>query len=138
MKKVFLGLALVASIVACKKDDKNDSGSKTTREKIVGIWLGDKQIDVEKTNGTVTYSDTTDLTGFQLNFANDGNVFFSIGGFPLDTASWALNGDTRILLDGEEFTIKNLTDNQFHVGYDSTYVGGGTTMEYMMDIYLKR
>lgn len=115
MKKVFLGLLLAAALpllfTACKKDD----AQPTTTQRVQKLWVFDKSITHGAELGFPEFRDTTTgIPGEYFDFRADNKVYsFSEGEY--DTVNYQIVTDTSMVIDGNAFIIKVLTDNQFQV-----------------------
>lgn len=122
MKKLFLALAAVATLVACKKDDNsnNNSGSNAS---IVGSWLA---IEYSITYAGQTGTQNVESEQNIVQFTADGKAYFSSGGVAEDTASYTLNGSTLTVgMDGDfqSLNVSSLTATELRMvysEYDST------------------
>jgi hypothetical protein len=113
MKKIIISVALVSLVTfylpACKKSDKK----QTTIEKIQGIWQLESDIYNDHFSGQDNIDSITGDPGDIVDFRTDGKVYSNIGGFT-DTSTYALSGDTKIVLDGIHlYDIITLTANSF-------------------------
>jgi hypothetical protein len=98
MKKSALFICSIALTVlffsACKKSE--DDVTITTLQKVQAKWSPDKEYYHENYSG-VDYRDTTyGVVGDYIDYRTDGKVYYKIGSY-LDTASYSLLGDTKII-----------------------------------------
>ena len=119
MKKLaFLVVALSTVFVACKKE--NDPAEKTTREKIIATWMGDKivvTIEVPPAPPQVMFQD--DLSYATIEFKSDGTLVLDSAGVK-QTENWALDANENLVLDGDVFKIYTLTESNFNFGMEET------------------
>ena len=123
MKKttLFFSLAAVVAILfsACKKS----SDSLTTLQRIQAKWAFQKEYYHDNYSGVDTRDTTYGVTGDYEDFRTDGKVYFK-SGIGLDTASYSLLGDTKIIMTysypgypsySDTANIIVLNDNQFQI-----------------------
>ena len=113
MKKFITSVALVSLatfyLPSCKKSDKQ----QTTIEKIQGKWQLESDIFNDHFSGQDNIDTTAGDPGDIVDFRTDGKIYTNIGGGK-DTSTYALSGDTKIVLDGTQvFDIITLTANSF-------------------------
>lgn len=99
-------LAAVLMVVSCDKN--NSKPADTTLQKIQAKW-----------NLTSIYSkygseDTTynGISGDYINFRTDGKVYTNIANAK-DTSLYSLVNDTKLVIDSDTATIKQLSSNLF-------------------------
>ncbi len=119
MKKVLLIAFAAMTLVACKKDDKDNGGSttpaQTTEEKILGDWDGDvirqREVVVDLSIDTTV---TTDISNYQFEFKT-GNIITltDASSSQSQDLSWSLLSDDRMTFDGDTFDIVKLTSSEF-------------------------
>ena len=123
MKK-FITSAILALLVtfylpACKKSDKK----QTTLEKIQGVWQLETDVDNEHVSGQDNITTITGAAGDILDFRTDGKVYSNLQG-EADTSTYALSGDTKIVIEGiVTLDITTLTANLF-VLHNKEILGG--------------
>jgi len=127
MKKIITSTALVLLAIfflsACKKSNKQ----QTTLEKIQGVWQLETDVDNEHVSGQDNITTTSGGPGDILDFRSDGKVYSNIQG-EADTSTYALSGDTKIVIEGfETFDITTLTANIFVL--DNKEIIGGTDFD---------
>ena len=129
MKKSILALAALFVIgTACKKEETGGGTEtpKSTEEKIIGAWKGDKQIEDVNISGTgffdTVYVNEMDMSGFNLEFKSDGTVVADSLGLNPDVSNWELLSDNLIKIEDQEFDIILLNDANFHIQLDSSYM----------------
>jgi hypothetical protein len=119
MKKVILlSLVAIGIFASCGKDKTTTNGSTTT-EKIQKKWRLVNSQDIEYV-GTTNVVDTiinypygtTDSIEFKTNNTAVASYFGM-----LDTVSYQILSDTKIILDADTFTINTLTANDFVMAY---------------------
>ena len=120
MKKLaFLVVALSTVFVACKKES-DDPAEKTTREKIIALWAGDKiEISIE-VPGMPPQQDVEDFSYATVNFKSDGTVEVDSAGVNIDNSTWSIDNNDNFMLDGEVFNIYTLTESNFDFGFVET------------------
>jgi hypothetical protein len=109
--KLYLSLLSVCllTIVSCKKEDE-----KTTAEKIQAKW----QVESTYYNDHIAGEDDSETlpgnASDYFDFRADGKLYYNLDG-DADTLNYALQNDTKIILQGSGFgtvfDIQNLTDN---------------------------
>lgn len=112
MKRIFNSLALLAlfavCFTSCKKDDQK---SKTTSEKIVGVWHLVNTVYNEHHDNLDHKETDTYGPNDVFEFKKDGTVRASINGEE-DTTTYTLVGDTKITIDGDAtYDLKTLNAN---------------------------
>lgn len=136
MKKIIYLMALIALLTffltACKKSDKQP---KTTIEKVQGKWSLQSEVLNQHVAGhddiTTTPGEANDI----IDFRTDGKVYSVVTGIQ-DTSTYALSGDTKIILDGtQSYDIKELTSSSFIIYNKEIY---GTDEYDEITISLKR
>lgn len=96
-----------ALFTACKKDKE-----KTTAEKVLGKWTSINSVENDFYNNTPHVTTYPAAAGDYADFRNDGKVY-SKDGVDLDTSSYSITTDNKIIIESETLEIKTLTDNQF-------------------------
>ncbi len=115
IKSFLLIGSLTLTFVACKKKEM------TTAEKVLGTWQMKTDIYHENVSG-VEYSDTTYGMGQTIEFRSN-NKFYSNFGGQMDSSSYSLSGDTKLIINGTDtLNINTLTSNKF-VLYTRTMQG---------------
>lgn len=116
---------------ACKKSDK----PQTTIEKVQAKWQLVTQVDNNHVSGQDNISTITGTTGDIIDFRTDGKVYSNTQG-QADTTTYALSGDTKIIIDGNlDYDITVLTTNSFIL--HSKLLAGGSDF-YEETITLKK
>ena len=100
-------ITCAALFTACKKDKE-----KTTSEKVLGKWSVTNTVDNSFYNNTAHVTTRAGLAADYADFRSDGKLY-SKDGIYLDTVAYSITVDNKIILDGETFDIRTLTDNQF-------------------------
>jgi hypothetical protein len=109
MKKLlFLAIAAMALFSACKKKNVE----RTTAEKIAGPWNFKNLVYNEYYSNANHIFTTNAVSGDYFDFRADGKVYSKMAS-QRDTAAYSIVSDTKIKIDGLDFDIKTLTDNQF-------------------------
>jgi hypothetical protein len=120
MKKVILlSLVTIGIFASCGKDKTTTTATTTTTEKIQKKWRLVNSQDIEYV-GTTNVVDTiinypygtTDSIEFKTNNTAVASYFGM-----LDTVSYQILSDTKIILDADTFTINTLTANDFVMAY---------------------
>lgn len=131
MKKIITSIAIVTVVTfylsACKKSDTQRTTTQTPLQKIQAKW----QLQTYVYNDHYANMDhLTNLTGGAndyLDFRTDMKVYTYLFG-SRDTSTYALSGDTKVVIDGTDiFDIKTLTNNSF-IMYNKDN-GSGTDYE---------
>lgn len=115
MKKIITLIAvatlIIVSLNACKKNDAQPT--QTTLQKIQAKWLLQNYLENDHYSGLDHIKNLTGGANDYLDFRTDGKVYVSLFGSK-DTSTYALSGDTKIVVDGVNiFDIKTLTENSF-------------------------
>jgi hypothetical protein len=111
MKKlIFLSAFACLAIASCKKDDP--APQKTTAEKVLGSWKIQNVVFNDYYSNADHITTTNGSASDFVEFRNDGKSYSLFQGFR-DTSTYSVPNDNSIILDGETFSIKTLTDNQF-------------------------
>jgi hypothetical protein len=123
MKKIITSAALILLVTfylsACKKTDKQP----TTIEKVQGKWNLVTDIFNEHISGQDNISSITGTTGDNIDFRTDGKVYSNIQG-GADTSTYALSGDTKIVINGTlNYDITTLTSSSL-ILHDMESTGG--------------
>ena len=122
-KATFLICTIVLSALLFSACKKSNDVTITTLQRIQAKWAVDKEYYHDNYSG-VDFRDTTyGVVGDYADYRTDGKVYYKIGSY-LDTASYALLGDTKIITTysspgsssySDTATILVLTDNQFQL-----------------------
>jgi len=112
MKKLLSALLLASlSLIfaSCKKDKEP---AKTNQEKIIGNWKM-VSIDFETTrpDKPVEKESEPAVQGDYFDFRADGKLFYVFNGSRERNTTYVITND-KIKIEGEEFTIKELTNNR--------------------------
>jgi hypothetical protein len=115
MKKFIKSMAVATLMVclfpACKKTDTQVP--QTTLQKIQAKWQLVTYQENDHFSGMDHIQSLTGGSDDYLDFRTDGKVYVSVFG-SIDTSTYALSGDTKIVIDGSFITeIKTLTQNSF-------------------------
>lgn len=102
-------LALVVSLVACKKEDGDDDTQKNNSDKIVGTWVG---VKLE----AYAYNSTTNDTamaievpgGFSATFNSD-NSFQAMMLGDTTSGTYSISGNMLTMMDSEDTTMAEIT-----------------------------
>ncbi len=112
MKKIFISIAIIAilsnSFTGCKKSDTQVA--LTPLQKMQAKWQLVTYAENDHFSGADHFKNLTGGVDDYLDFRVDGKVYVSLFGTK-DTSTYAMSGDTRIVIDGSLFLdIKTLTD----------------------------
>jgi hypothetical protein len=117
MKKVLLLLiASVALSTACKKKDVE----KTPAEKVAGLWNFNSLVFNEYYSNANHITTTNGISGDYVDFRADGKVYSRMAG-QKDTVAYSVVSAATLKVDGLDYEIKALTDNQLVI-YNKTVV----------------
>lgn len=132
MKKVLLFALAAMTLVACKKDEKDNGGtttpSKTTEEKILGNWDGDvlsqREVVVDWGIDTTVSQDISYLS-FEFKTGNIVTLTDN-GSSQTQDLSWSVINDNMMTFDGDTFDIVKLstTEFDFAISFDVDLGGG--------------
>ena len=116
MKKIITSIVIVTLVTfyltACKKSSDTQQ-PQTTLQKIQNKWLLQNYLENDHYSGLDHIKNLTGGANDYLDFRTDGKVYVSLFGSK-DTSTYALSGDTKIVVDGVNiFDIKTLTENSF-------------------------
>jgi archaellum component FlaG (FlaF/FlaG flagellin family) len=122
MKQPFSLLVLIAAtlfvVVSCKK--KNDT--ETTAQKIQAKWQIVNIVSNDHFNGTDNMITYTGNAGDYFDIRSDGHIY-SLSQGSLDTSSYMLLGDSKIIVDGlDTANIQGLTNNALTL-YEKNIIG---------------
>lgn len=122
IKIALITLMTVCSLVSCKKDSKE----KTTAEKIQAKWSLVSIVDSETVTGGATPTSSTQMgkAGEYVQFKNDGKAYIKNDGEAEQVVPYTVNSDTQLTLDGDQYTIKVLTDNSLVIYLKKNFTGG--------------
>lgn len=133
MKSITIILTLFVGVIlfaACKKD----SAQKSVTEQVQGTWSFNKLIST--VYGVGATSDTIyGLPGDYVEFRNDGRAYSQISA-SRDTANYQIIGTSQMVFDGDTFSIRTLTENNFTLYSRTQNVGVGGYAE--SSVYLNR
>lgn len=136
MKRIIRLMTFIALLTfyltACKKSDNQP---KTTIEKVQGKWSLQSEVLNEHLAGHDNITTTPGEANDIIDFRTDGKVYSVVTGIQ-DTSTYALSGDTKIILDGtQSYDIKALTSSSFIIYNKEIY---GTDEYDEITISLKR
>jgi hypothetical protein len=111
MKKVFLFTTAIILLTlvfsSCKKDK-----AQTTAQKVQHNWNFVSVIDNSHDATGDDITTTNGVSGDFMNFVSNGTISSQFDG-EASGGIYTIPNDTEILIDGQTFTIKTLTDTQF-------------------------
>lgn len=117
MKKLLLfGFATALFLTACKKKTE-DVVVKTTAQKVQGVWKVTSTVSNDYYSNANHFTTTNGLATDYADFRADGKVYSQTGNpntpGAKDTSVYTIVNDNLLKIDGLDFNIKTLTDNQF-------------------------
>lgn len=120
MKSYVIIILSMVFFSACKKDNSTTTPTLTTTQKIQNKWSIVSVMDYNYVGASTTldYIDTTYVgtSADYIEFRADNKTYgFVAGGF--DTSQYTILSDTKMLFDGDTFTINNLTSSDFKFTY---------------------
>jgi hypothetical protein len=114
MKKLLFALfAITTLFTACKKKDVE----KTTAEKLIAKWKVSSYVENDYFNNTNHSATTQGGTTDYVDFRTDGKVYSKEGSSSEDVADYSVVNDNTVKIDGDDYTIKTLTDTQLVLYY---------------------
>jgi|GEM_PF-1159988 len=131
-----IGLIAMTLLYSCTKD-KDDL--KAPEERILGIWNIVKETEVlyDKNTGAFKDSSGVDIPQglFSIDFRTDGKAYTKItdnGQIERDTFRYELQGESLLLVDGDEYIINKFTNNHLITTdyYDDNTSDVKHTLEY--------
>jgi hypothetical protein len=141
MKKLLLFAIAGLALVACEDDSDNGGGTTTptTKEKIVGSWMGD-EIEVSQTvPGIIDTSETFDISYLNIEFNDDNTGSIDSMGVAPETFNWSLIGDDSMIFDGDTFMIETLTGSDFDFYLEEVEdLGNGIELTFRQTIMLTK
>jgi hypothetical protein len=119
MKKVILlSLVTIGIFASCGKDKTSTNGTTTT-EKIQKKWRIVNSQDIQyvgTTNVVDTIMTTPGATSDSIEFKTNNMAVYEFFGM-LDSVSYQILSDTKIVFDTDTFAINTLTANDFVMAY---------------------
>lgn len=110
---ILLGILFSSS---CKKDD-----SAAPPPSLKGKWNVESVHWKSVENGSVTYDENyTGQSTDHLDFRNDNKAEISLDG-ATDVVDYTLSSNSKVTIDGEEFTIQQLTEHHARLYLKYTY-----------------
>jgi hypothetical protein len=113
-----LGLTALTLLFSCKKD-KADDAPKLASERILGTWNLVKEYEKSYAYNTGAFKDSTGdvlpMGKLTLEFRSDGKIYQKEQGsnrIYYDTLSYQLKSEPLIVIDGDNYTIQQLTDTE--------------------------
>lgn len=112
MKKLISALLLATTFFALTGCKKDKAPEKTNQEKIIGNWKM-VSLDYEVTRpGQPTEKESEPaVQGDYFDFRADGKLFYVFSGSRERSTVYTIEND-KLKIEGEEFTIKELTNNK--------------------------
>ena len=128
MKSVLLVLIVLFSISLITPSCKKKDAEKTAAQKLQNKWTFLNATDNNHYSGADHVISVNGNAGDYMDFRTDGRVYLRIQS-SLDTSSYVLSGDTKIIFDGTDTaTIQTLTDNALKL-YFKDIISAGTYEE---------
>jgi len=117
MKKIsILSLIILTLLAGCKKDPDEPS--------LKGLWILDNVVVKEYLGGTLSNTDIEPGDGTTLDFQDNGNlVIRETGGFT-DTITYTIQADSKVIIDGELYEVRDLTASNVALFIKEDYGGG--------------
>ena len=139
MKRIALYLLVgMFAFAACKKEEATPT-EKSTKEKIIGKWMGDEQeISIVAPPPIGTQTQTMDLSYLNIEFKSDGTVTADSAGVSPETTTWALTANDDLILDSDTFDIMTLDASNFHFGLSESDTIGSVPVQSSFKIKLKK
>ena len=111
MKSLLVVLICFFSITLITPSCKKKDAEKTTAQKLQNKWTFVNATDNSHYSGADHIVTISGNAGDYMDFRTDGKVYLRVQS-SLDTSTYALSGDTKIVFDGTDTaTIQTLTDN---------------------------
>ncbi|MBC6111325.1 hypothetical protein ACFOG5_08890 [Pedobacter fastidiosus] len=134
MKKIritLITLVTVLGLVSCKKD----SVEKTTSEKIQAKWSITSSVNIEDVPPApkATFTEKG-AAGDYVDFRTDGKVYSKQGSSAEEVSPYTIVNDSQVNIDGEIYTIDQLTDNVLVLHSKQVFSTGGYT-EDIVNLY---
>lgn len=140
---LFTALALI-TISSCKEDEpESPANTQTTKQKITALWQGVSVYYEEQEPGEPLYSETYDISGYNLNFTSNGIIVIDSAGIDPETYQWDVTDDDKLIWiysvnDHDTFDIVTLTNSEFVIEDGGFYVWGVDTITYLDRISMKK
>ncbi|GAB5556627.1 MAG: hypothetical protein SchgKO_08400 [Schleiferiaceae bacterium] len=142
MKKLLLFAIAGLALVACDDDSSDNGGgttTPTTKEKIVGSWMGDEIEVSQVVPGIIDTSETFDISYLNIEFNDDNTGSIDSMGVDPETFNWSLIGDDSMIFDGDTFMIETLTGTDFDFYLEEVEdLGGGFELTFTQTIMLTK
>ncbi|WP_113661305.1 lipocalin family protein [Pedobacter nanyangensis] len=114
---LMLTLASIIALTACKKDKFAD---KPTQEKILGRWkFVSLTTEITMPPAPVQTNTEHGSEGDYFDFRTDGKLYWHIGGQE-ESYSYSIANENMLIIDGESYTIKELTEQKLVIEFVST------------------
>lgn len=131
----FIALATLTLLFSCKKEDEP---LKTPTDRILGTWNMVRESEKTYDYNTGAFKDSSGVeiaSGlFTLDFRKDGKIYMMInddGDIERDTASYALEGDHLLIINGNDYIINKFTNN--HLITTDYYDDGTSDVEHILE-----
>ena len=118
-KTLLICITVIAFVNSCKKDNTNTSNSETTTQKIQHNWNLSSIEDIQYKGSSTTQIGliiSYGKAGDYINFSNNNKAYVRIAASN-DTMSYSILNDSKIILDGDTFTINNLTSSNLRMTF---------------------
>jgi hypothetical protein len=122
MKKILYCIPLLLIIAAaCQRDPVDNSPEPTLTQRVAGKWMLQK-VNINYYQPITILDDSVRFTGGPADSLvfKPGGLMLSYDGTPgADTTSYSFPDNTHIIIDGERFDIRELTNTRFQLYADS-------------------
>jgi hypothetical protein len=131
-----IGLIAMTLLFSCNKDKED---LKKPADRILGVWniLKETEVYYDKNTGAYKDSSAVDIPQglFSIDFRTDGYAYTRISDnnqIELDTFRYDLQGESLLLIDGDEYIINKFTNNHLITTdyYDDNTSDVKHTLEY--------
>ncbi len=120
MKKVLFGLLVISILASCGKDKTTTTTTpQTTAQKLQYKWNLMSIQDIQYVGASTTIVDTVidyGMVGDYVQFNTNNTAYYRIAG-SLDTVAYNLFSDTKMVFDGDTFSINTLTATDMVMTY---------------------
>jgi hypothetical protein len=131
-----IGLLALTVLYSCKKES---DALKTPQERILGKWSIVRESEKTYHYNTGAFKDSTGVTipygAFTIEFRSDGKAYSTItenGAVDQETFDYVLQGESLLLIDGEEYYIQQFTNNRL---ITTDYYDDGTSdVEHILEL----
>ena len=122
MKKVLFGLLVISILASCGKDKTTTTTTttpQTTAQKLQYKWNLMSIQDIQYVGASTTIVDTVidyGMVGDYVQFNTNNTAYYRIAG-SLDTVAYNLFSDSKMVFDGDTFSINTLTATDLVMTY---------------------